>query len=284
MATLTIENTNITTEVVEQLLNNANLQKNQIDFIKLPYDQSNISVDAHAFEDFSSLTAVQGDYNVTHINAGAFENCVSLTAFNCLTCKKIENNAFKNCVELQHIGIGGSITNIGDYAFYGCSKLSGFSAASLMHVGMHAFEGCTNLSTINAKSLREVGEYSFKDCTAMSSISFDKTYRNVNVEQGAFENCTSMVRVGYGVNVRTFGKSSFKNCINLSECSMLSANFIEDNAFEGCTSITYANTKRCTTIGQEAFKGCTSLTAVNAAECKFIDANAFQNTLLWNIN
>jgi len=94
-------------------------------------------------------------YNVTGIDAGAFQECNQLTA----------------------ITIPTSIVSIGDYAFSKCVNLTNLnfkflvSASSGRSLGVQCFSYCTSLATAAIPtSFTIIGAYTFMNCTSLTSV------------------------------------------------------------------------------------------------------------------
>ena len=64
---------------------------------------------------------------------------------------KIRDHAFHNCQNLALTSLPSGITNIGNYAFQGCTKLTSitFEGTPNSIISNTAFSGCTDLTTIN---------------------------------------------------------------------------------------------------------------------------------------
>ena len=65
------------------------------------------------------------------------------------------DSAFENCTALTGIYIPKSVTSIGIYTFYGCTKLSSISfeaASQLTTIDAQAFENCTSRLLIHSFS------------------------------------------------------------------------------------------------------------------------------------
>lgn len=77
----------------------------------------------------------------------------------------IAAEAFKNNLAVESVYISGSVKEIGDSAFYGCSSLTtvGFTSKGIEKIGSYAFYG-TSFTTIALplENLTEVGAYAFK--------------------------------------------------------------------------------------------------------------------------
>ena len=62
----------------------------------------------------------------------------------------IGEEAFIDCVELEHVLIPNSVTSIGRSAFYFCISLTNITIPhSVTYIGISAFTGCSNLTTID---------------------------------------------------------------------------------------------------------------------------------------
>ncbi len=170
---------------------------------------------------------------VVEINPYAFDTCKQLeeiafftdnpvysTAGNCLIDKRTKTliRGFKNSV----IPNDGSVTSIGDCAFYGCvglkrlvipdsvknlegngtfmgcTDLEYVDAGGLSSIyDMSTFAGCTALKTIIlSEKLTYIGGYSFEDCTSLTSITLPRTLEWISVD--AFANCKNLKHVYYG--------------------------------------------------------------------------------------
>ncbi len=84
------------------------------------------------------------------------------------------NSVFKNALALTTLNIGNNVTNIPDYAFYGCSKLAGRLDIpnSVTNIGQLAFYGCSELTgrLEIPNSVISIGYGTFNNCSGFSSI------------------------------------------------------------------------------------------------------------------
>lgn len=145
------------------------------------------------------------DFTVTEIADKAFANensnysptdnsniatSISLSS----TVKKIGNNAFQNCKELEKIDLGGAET-IGSYAFHSCTNLKSILIpSSVQSFGSNTFYGCnflreiiylpktapknwtaTSLTYVPDKQAYSSPNYSMNDAKVIEMITFNKT-------------------------------------------------------------------------------------------------------------
>ncbi len=226
---------------------------------------------------------------VTSLSAGAFGNCVNLTAITIPnSVKSIGNSALSGCSSLTSLTIPDSVTLIGDSALSGCSSLRDFTIpASVTSMGSGVFSGCTGL-----KSAGQIGsgcnyEYgwttfvpdnAFSGCGALTKLAVPNT---LALKAGALGDCplaeltitgTGAMK-GYFNDDSPFYKSTTLKTLVLSE-GLTSVGY---HAFEGCTALdSISLPSTLLYIRDAAFKACYALTDLSFPEnLKSIDDSAF---------
>lgn len=145
-------------------------------------------INSAAFIYCSGITEITIPENVVYIGTGVFIGCVSLEKItvspgnlryqstgNCLTdtASRLVIAGCKNSV----IPSDGSVTGIGDGAFYGCAGLSSTVIPDgVTSIGSEAFCGCFALESITIPaSVTKISDCAFEDCTELTSIIFTGT-------------------------------------------------------------------------------------------------------------
>ena len=155
----------------------------------------------------------------------------------------IGENCFCNCTKLSRINGMNSITAFGNSAFYNLSKLKvvGKFAAQVKYIGNYAFSGCSNM-TGEIKQISEyIGTSAFSGCSGItgkvilsgklgkvSEKAFSNTgIKEVEVQDGietiggdAFAVCKNLEKVMIADSVRTIGRSAFEHCSSLKEITL----------------------------------------------------------------
>ncbi|MGN1227763.1 MAG: leucine-rich repeat domain-containing protein, partial [Christensenellales bacterium] len=164
-----------------------------------------ISIGNYAFQSCSSLTSITIGNGVKNIGNQAFSYCSALTSItipNSVT--SIESSAFKGCSNLTSIvvesgntvydnrdncnaiiesgtntlilgcnntAIPKSVTSIGDYAFYYCSKLTSITIPEgVTSIGSNAFYNCGSITSITIpNSVTSIGSNAFYNCGSITS-------------------------------------------------------------------------------------------------------------------
>jgi len=170
------------------------------------------SIGYGAFSNCSGLTSVTIPNSVTSIGSYTFQNCSGLTRVNisdvAAWCNISFGDSFSNPLsyahhlylngqEIQHLVIPNSVTNIANYAFYGCSGLTSVTISnSVTSIGSSAFSGCSGLTSVNIpNSVTSIGSYAFSACSALTSITIPSSVTNLSTS--AFSGCTSLQYINF---------------------------------------------------------------------------------------
>ena len=297
--------------------------------ITIPNSVTSIGDDA--FSHCTGLTSITIPNSVTSIGDDAFSHCTGLTSVtipNSVT--SIGNYAFENCTGLKEVHISDlsawcnisfgssnanplyyaknlylnneliteltipkSVTNIGRYAFYGCSGLTSIVIPnSVTSIGDYAFYGCTGLKTvINFSNLTfskgssnngYVAYYADKVYNAPNG-SFEGDFifgkpNDVNTLVGYLGNATELfLPAGYNGENYAIGADAFQNYTGLAAELIIHNNItgIGASAFDGCNNIEklYIGCS-VESIGDKAFAGCEKITEIKVALEKPIRGSA----------
>lgn len=125
------------------------------------------------------------------------------------------------------------ITEIGEYAFYGCGKMVGIDIPyGVKSIGECAFEHCNNLQSIELpQSLQTIGYNAFNGCNNLSLIDLPNNLQII--EEGAFNFCRSLEKIYIPSSVNIF-ESNFFHTPSLREIhvSWLNLENIKVDAFD----------------------------------------------------
>lgn len=157
--------------------------------IAIPETIDNMPVTVIAYQAFkeSSITSIKIGGNIRAIDAGAFEDCQSLTSVIWNDhCKTIPYRCFSRCVSLSTFDFS-SVESIHEGAFAG----SGLQEANLFHniqkVEPFAFQDCKSLVKVEWLSDESINIYTFANCENLKAVNISDQVQNI--EANAFQGC-----------------------------------------------------------------------------------------------
>ncbi len=221
--------------------------------VKLPNDI--VSIGDNSFQGCSSLTNFDIPASVTSIGSNAFSGCSSLVSVTIPQIKIIKDGTFNNCSSLTNITIPESVTTIGESAFRNCSSITAFSIpASVTSMGLGVFENCQALKEITlpfiGTSLGEsdgslVSLFKSPDETQNIYGSYVPWYLSKvtvlggSISSKAFTSCSNIKEVVLlGNTTKIIEQGAFENCTSLKKITLpLGLETIEDGAFFGCQKL-----------------------------------------------
>ena len=189
------------------------------------------------------------------------------------------------------------VQTIDDYAFAGCTELSGVTFLCIGHIGNYAFSQCTSLAFVRFNNIcswadtLSIGDHAFYRCSWLGSDAeegFDLPSYTTRIGPNAFTSCHWITEITIPESVTSIGEKAFYNCdrlatvhFNATHCTTMGSatnpvfkncnalasltvgptvTQIPSYAFMGLTGIRYINfPSTLSVIGDSAFYGCTNL-------------------------
>lgn len=199
---------------------------------------------------------------------------------------EIEDNAFRDCVDITSITIPDSVKAVGEYAFRGCKNLNSINVSSSFTIkGEEAFsytpwyENCADdfvvLGSMLLKyrgddeqitvpdNITKIDAWAFSDNKSLTTIRIADNVTEIG--DSAFRGCCGLTTVNIPIKVTRIGESSFSNCASLNKINIPEGvTEIGENAFSCCHNLTTINIpQKIKRIEEGVFSGCNTLTTVS---------------------
>ena len=175
---------------------------------------------------------------------------------------------FAYCSHLRKVSIPPTMTNMDEYAFYGCADLEELPLVNINALSAYAFQRCSELRWLQAKDVTRIPHYCFYSCGALRTLD---TGPITEVMGNSFYGCEALESIG--TNTLTGfggGAANFAYCDNLKEIGTLQIPANSDNG----------NRPK---IEQDCFRDCKSLHAIvvepdDSISSLYIGSNAFMQS------
>lgn len=141
--------------------------------------------------------------------------------------KRIGAGAFSGCGSLEKVDLG-DVSAVGPYAFSGCKALTDVkgSGAKLTEIGEKAFAGCSRLLTFRltspAPALTVIGDEAFNS-TALHSLDLSACAGLRRIGHRVFASCTDLEELRLPDSVSEMGEEVLFGCTSLRDFRLPSA-------------------------------------------------------------
>ena len=251
---------------------------------KISLPSSLLSIGKNAFYHCASLSSITIPANVDTIVPFAFAGCSALTSIR-VNAKNTTYDSRNSCnavihtatntlaVGCQNTVIPADVVKIGDAAFERATFSYIEIPNTVTEIAQYAFYGCEYLTTIDLPdNLTTLGYAAFRHCYALNEVVIPSTV--TQIEGSTFSGCTSLTSIVVESGNTKYDSRNSCNAIIETATNTLIAGCqntvipnnvtsIGSQAFYQCsslTSITIPN--NVTSIGIQAFSSCSSLTSV----------------------
>ena len=251
---------------------------------KISLPSSLLSIGKNAFYHCASLSSITIPANVDTIVPFAFAGCSALTSIR-VNAKNTTYDSRNSCnavihtatntlaVGCQNTVIPADVVKIGDAAFERATFSYIEIPNTVTEIAQYAFYGCEYLTTIDLPdNLTTLGYAAFRHCNALNEVVIPSTV--TQVEGSTFSGCTSLTSIVVESGNTKYDSRNSCNAIIETATNTLIAGCqntvipnnvtsIGSQAFYQCsslTSITIPN--NVTSIGIQAFSSCSSLTSI----------------------
>ena len=273
----------------------------------LPDDLKRIG--SYAFYGCAKIASIAVPATVTHIGEFAFAGCTGLTSLTVETGNTVYHSDGNCLIETAKrtllggcnasvIPTDGSVTSIGDYAFYYCARLTSLTIPDCVtSIGKHAFGGCAGLMSITVENgnpnYHSDGNCLIETATGIllqgSNTGVIPTDGSVTViGDYAFTGCYGLTSITIPDCVTSIGKYAFAGCVSLTSITVEDGNpnyhsdgncLIETETatlIVGCKNSVIPDDGSVTSIGAYAFVGGAALESIEVPACvTSVDERAF---------
>lgn len=282
--------------------------------VSITIPDSVTSIGGSAFYNCNKLLNITISDSVNNIGGLVFFNCKSLTNITVdsnnqyyTSLDDVLFNKEKSTIICYPAGkadseyiVPQSVTNISEYAFYGCNNLTSIKIPeNLTGINNATFADCTNLTNITLpRSVTHIKAAAFSNCTSLSNIEIPGEV--VSIDDYAFSRCESLTSIIIPEKVANIGHNPFAYCASMTNIVVdlnnqyyaslngvlfnkenssiicypagkvggeynipLSVTDIENNTFAGCTNLTHITIPtNVINIRDNVFAECDNITNV----------------------
>ena len=203
----------------------------------------------------------------------------------------IGTSLFKNSTGFRTAVISGNVKKIGNQAFYGCNELENILIGDCVEeVGERSFQLCENLKKVEIPgSVKTIGKFAFSHINDLQSVTIAEGVRTI--ADNAFQHAATDATIHIPNSVDSIGTGLSKNFTIYCDAGSYMHKYCADNnrnfqklIFTGVTpeyaqTVTNLNLSALDTIGTSQFANCPNLRSVTLGlSLKSIGSEAFSGS------
>lgn len=186
--------------------------------------------------DSSTITSSSLPSSLTTLGQECFRSCSKLTTvvFNGNLITEIPDYCFYQCNKLSNIQLPSSIRSIGTFAFYSCFAIGDISLNNLINVSEQAFSN-SGLTVFNIQNTMNRIDFScFSNCLSLEEVTISCPI----IPLECFIGCQNLRRLNLNEGIKTIKSKAFYQCSSIESFTIpASLTDIESFAFRGCTNL-----------------------------------------------
>lgn len=188
-----------------------------------------------AFQSCYELQTVQLSKGLEEIGESAFSWCSVLREIRLPdSLQKIEKRAFVRNEALKSIRFPEALKVLGKDCFAFCDLRNVKIPGSVTEIGEEAFFSNIKLTRVClAPGVQIIGKEAFGNCWSVTEIQLPEGLKEIGPK--AFWGCAALKKIVIPASVKRIGAGAFERCRKLQDITLLSADtVIEENAFKDC--------------------------------------------------
>lgn len=134
--------------------------------------------------------------------------------------KRIAKEVFKDCEKIETVELPGSLLEIQDYAFAGCTSIKSLKFANgIERIARGAFRNCSKIESLEfPSSLTKIQDYAFQGCTAVKKVKFENGIKRIGM--GAFQSCKKIESLEFPSSLTEIQEYAFVGCAAIRELKL----------------------------------------------------------------
>ncbi|PZX19206.1 leucine rich repeat (LRR) protein [Breznakibacter xylanolyticus] len=179
---------------------------------------------------------------------------------------RIAPNVFQENKTIKMVNTN-AVTEVGEFAFDGCSALESVEMPEVKIIGQRAFRSCVNVASIDMPKIEQIGDVAFHANNQMVEIVLPTSLQKFGA--GALSSCLKLTTITVADDHPHF--TSVGGVLYDKEMKIILA------YGRGLTATTYEAPPTVTTVGGLSFMGVTALTSVKLPQVTVIKERGFQS-------
>lgn len=156
--------------------------------------------------------------------------------------KSLPPRVFQNRKDITGVILNKELSEIGEYAFAGCTNLKRVSFANCYTTMLRkgCFKDCASLTTIAIPNVSNIGPAAFSNCISLKEVTINNNFSNIYTE--AFKGCYSLKKVNFKRGLFQYGwgnifARAFEGCESLENIELTKGIYLDDKVFIGCKNL-----------------------------------------------